>query len=144
MASNWSPSAELWSSDGLSLVYTFPIVQDHNLPRQEKKSIKQSNFRSQGGIIIPGGDNMWELFFKFVVVGEDYSAIATALEALESTVAYNTAYLIRIDINQTTYFNQSSGGYKVKRTKPFQYLDREQDRMITVQKTQVFFDVNSW
>jgi len=140
----WVPKVNLWSSNGLTLLYTFPAVNDHNAPQSVKKSIIQTNFRSQGGIVIPGGEDVWELTIRFTLTADGYENIASAIENLENAIQLHILYLIRIDKTQTSYFNQANGGYKVKRTKPFEYLDRAQDLMNDIQKVSASFDVNSW
>ena len=142
--SEWVPKIKLWSSNGLTLLYTFPAVNDHNAPQSIKNSVAINNFRSSGGIIVPGGNTMWELTINFALLAEGYQNIASAIETLENTIVLHTPYLIRIDTSQTTYFNQSQGGYKVKRTKPFEYINRAQDLMNDIQKITARFDVNSW
>lgn len=142
--SSWVPKVKLWSSNGLTLLYTFTAVNEHNAPQSVKNSIPISNFRSAGGIIVPGGNAMWELVINFSLIAEGYENIADAIETLESTIELHTPYLIRIDTSQTTYFNQANGGYKVKRTKPFEYPNRAQDLMNDIQKVTARFDVNSW
>jgi len=142
--SSWVPKVKLWSSDGLNLLYTFPAVNDHNAPQSVKKTLVQTNFRSQGGIIIPGGEDIWELSIRFVLTADGYENIAADIETLENTIQLHTPYLIRIDKTQITYFNQSEGGYKVKRTEPFQYIDRQRDLMNDIQKVVALFQVNSW
>ena len=87
---------------------------------------------------------MWELVIKFSIMAEGYENIASAIDNLENIIQLHTPYLIRIDKSQTTYFNQGHGGYKVKRTKPFDYSDRARDLMLDVQKVTARFDVNSW
>jgi hypothetical protein len=144
MSGTWVPKVNLWSSNGLNLLYTFPTVNDHNAPQSVQKSVVQTNFRSQGGIIIPGGEDLWELTIRFALTAEGYENITSAIETLESTIQLHTPYLIRIDKTQTTYFNQSEGGYKVKRTKPFEYTDRSRDLMNDIQKVVAKFDVNAW
>lgn len=140
----WIPRVKLWNSGATSLLYTFPAVQNHNAPHTSKKFIKQSNFRSQGEIIIEGGEEPWELVISFVITADGYENIVSAIETLESTIELNIPYIIRIDTSSTTYFNQTNGGYKVKRTKPIEYLNREEDLMNDMQRAIIRFDANSW
>lgn len=137
------PKIKLWSSNGSTELYTFPIVQNHNAPQTGKKLIRKSNFRSQGEIVIEGGETPWELIISFILTGNDYEAIASAVETLENAVPLNTAFLLKINITATTYFGGNSG-YKVKRLTPIQYPNRQKDLMNTKQDVTIKFQVNSW
>lgn len=138
------PKAEIYASNGSTLVYTFTAVQDHNLPHSETKFIKQTNFRAGGGIIIPGGETMWEASFKFILFDEDYEDITSFISTLESTVLINTPYYLKVQDSPTTVFNNTAGGYKIKRTAPFEWLERESDLMNGIQVVQARFDVGAW
>ena len=140
----WVPKIKLYASNGTTLLYTFPAVQDHNAPGNDKNSIAISNFRAAGGIIIPGGNKMWELTISFIILAEGYENLAPAINSLETTIEFHTPYLIKVDMTDNSYFNQSAGGYKVKRTKPFEYPDRSKDLMNDMQKVTARFDVNAW
>ena len=140
----WVPKVKLYASDGTTLLYTFPAVQEHNAPGNDKNSVAISNFRAAGGIIIPGGNKMWELTINFVILADGYENVATAIDDLESTIAFHTPYIIKIDKTNNSYFNQANGGYQVKRTKPFEYTDRSKDLMNDIQKVTARLDVNSW
>lgn len=140
----WVPSFRLYASDGSTLLYTFTAVQDHNAPGNVINTIAISNFRGAGGVIIPGGNKIWELTISFVLLSDGYTNVAQAVDNLESTIICNTPYIIRIDETPTSYFNQASGGYKVKRIKPFDYTNRSQDLMNDIQRVTAHFDVNAW
>lgn len=138
-------AVKLWNSSADSLIYEFPLVQNHNFPLGGvSKSIKKTNFRSQGEIIIPGGIEAVEGFVDFILIGDEYTEIASAIETLESTIDFNTPYILRVHTDVNTYFNQANGGYKVKRLKDFEYGNREQDLMNNKQDVTVRFDVHSW
>ena len=141
----WVPKVKLYNSGATSLLYTFPIVQNHNAPNDEEiRMIKQENFRAQGAIYIPGGLVTWEFVMEFILTGDNYTQIASAINTLESTIDFNTPYLLRIDDSETTYFNQANSGYKVKRIKAFEYPDRQTDLMNEFQRVICRLDVNAW
>lgn len=140
----WVPKTKLYNSDASNLLYVFPAVEDHNAPGNDQNSIAISNFRSAGGIIIPGGNKIWELVISFTIIGEGYENVASEVNELETTIQLNTPYLIRIDITSNSYFNQTTGGYKVKRNKPFEFVDRPKDLMNDMQKVVARFNVNAW
>lgn len=140
----WTPTFKLWASDGLSTIYTFPAVIDTNIPGNVKHHIIQTNPRSGKGIVIPGGDKPWELFLDFAITADGYTAIATAIEALESAIPFHTAFLLRADTSISTYFNQSEGGYHVKRLQPIEYTGIKSDLRNDLQRVTIRFEANSW
>ncbi|HED05931.1 MAG TPA: hypothetical protein ENI61_04520 [Ignavibacteria bacterium] len=139
----WVPRIKLWSSDGSTELYTFPLVQNHNAPQTGKKLIRKTNFRSQGEIIIEGGETPWEVTINFILTGSEYLDIASAIETLESKVPLNTAFLLKINTTASNYFG-GANGYKIKRLLPILYPNRNKDLMNTKQDVTIKLQVNSW
>jgi len=132
----WKPEFKLYSSDGLSLLYTFPGVQYTNAPRSLEEVIEVTNVRSKGSLFIEGGMKAWNLDMRFVITGSDYEDITAKIDALESAVEFNTAYILRIDRTTSTFYE-----YKIKRLSSFEYIESLRN---TIQKVNSKFIVNSW
>jgi hypothetical protein len=127
---------KLYASNGSTLLYTFPVVFEANYPHTEKKVIEHESVRSKGSIIVDGGESSWDLVIKGVFLSTDYNAMITAIAAMESAVALNTAYYIKITDGVTTY------SYKVKRIVPIEY--ETGSLKTTASEYQVILRVNCW
>ena len=137
--SNFVPSFQLWSSDGLTLLYTFPAVNFTNAPQSVPDSVEITNLRSSSAIIIDGGeDKPWDLQINFNLSGADYTELTSKIETLENTVQTKTAYLIRIQKSDVAshWFE-----FKVKRLLPFNYPESLRRG---IQPVQAIFRANSW
>lgn len=114
---SWNPSFKLYNSVGDTLLYTFPVVIYTNLPHgQNKNSVVIEGTRGKGCIIIDGGDSSWDLIIRGVITGDNYQEIVTAMDALNTAVAMNTAYKLRVDKSPSTYYE-----YNVKRIQRINY-----------------------
>lgn len=130
------PKFRLYSSDGLSLLYTFPGVFSTNAPQSAEEVIELTNIRSKGSLFIGGGDTAWDLSIEFNLVAENYEAIVVLMDALETAMAFNTPYIFRYDKTISTFYN-----YKVKRVRPFVYPKSLRNKK---QQVNAIFKVNSW
>jgi hypothetical protein len=133
---NLVPSFKLYTTNGSTLVYTFPLVQYTNAPQSIKKNTIIESIRGVGGIIIPGSDAMWDLILRFILVDENYENITTKITALESAVVLHTAYVLKFNKSINTYYS-----YNVKRIDPIEYSDsmRVYDQEVTIK-----FKSNAW
>lgn len=130
------PTFKLYASDGLTLVYTFPVVQYTNAPQSNKKSTLVESIRGNGGIIIPGSNAVWDLIVRFILLDDNYEDITTKIDALESAIVLHTAYVFKLDKTISTSYS-----YNVKRVEPIEYSEsmRVYDQEVTVK-----FKVNAW
>ncbi|MBN1467724.1 MAG: hypothetical protein JW924_03280 [Fusobacteriaceae bacterium] len=112
------PRFKLYNSTGLSLLYTFPVVQESNHPHTSSKSVEIESQRGKGSILIDGGAESWDLRFTGILSGEDYQALVTKMDELESAVDLNIPYIMKIDKTATTVYE-----YKVKRILPIEWGD---------------------
>jgi hypothetical protein len=127
----------LYASNGSTLIYTFPYVQEDNSPQDPKDYVEISGLRGTGSVIIPGSTQAWDLTLGFILTAADYEALIALMDALETTIVMHTAYVLKID--------RTSGGstkdYNVKRLQPIQFntgfRTDWQDVKITLR-------VNSW
>jgi len=130
------PSFDLWNSAGNSLIYTFPVVQVTNAPQSPTKIVEIEGTRGIGSVIIGGGTAPWDLVIEGILQGDDYEAVVVAMDALEAAVAVNTAYILRIDKTDSTYYE-----YHVKRIQSIEYPD---NLRTSHQKYRVVLRASSW
>ena len=131
---------KLYNSDNITLEYVFQLVQSTNAPQSPLRHISIEGVRGMGSLIIPAGTPPWTLEMEGVLyidtATEDYDDLMTKIEELETTVALNTAYYLRIYKTDLTYYN-----YKVKRV---EVIDYEQSLRTDSQKYRISLLVNSW
>ena len=100
---SWVPTFKLYDSTNSSLVYQVENVLSINWPQDNPDVVEITNLRSQGGIIIPGGDKPWDLIIEAILISDSYTNLTTAIFNLKSTIASNTRYVLRADKSQSTY-----------------------------------------
>lgn len=106
---------KIYASDGITPIYTFPVVFEANYPHTGKKIIEHENVRGKGSIIVDGGEESWTLELKGVLTAADYDSLMVLVDAMESTVVINTSYYIKISSGVTTH------SYKCKRIEPIEW-----------------------
>jgi hypothetical protein len=105
----------LYASNGSTLVYTFPAVNQANYPFSSKSIIEHTNPRGAGSIIISGGTAPWNLVLKGSIQSTDYDDMITKLNAMEA-IALNTPYVLKIVSGSTVNYS-----YNVKRISEIVY-----------------------
>ena len=130
---------KLYESDGLTLRYTFPLVQATNAPQTVEKFTEISGIRGNGSIIIPGSEKSWDLRIQGIINQDDYEDITTAIDALETALAFVDPYYIKIDKVEG---GASTYTYKVKRLVPIEYAATLRNGRI--QPYTVILRVNAW
>ena len=134
---SWTPEYKLYDSTGTGLIYTFPNVQRDNSPQDPFEYVEINSLRGQGSIIIPGSDDEpWDLELGFVLCGTDYQDLIAKIDALETTIVKNTAYVLKIDRTPSTTKN-----YNVKRVEPFIF---DTSRRTSIQRVTCILRINSW
>ena len=129
------PRFKLYNSAGDSLLYTFPVVQATNAPQSPKSTVVITTLRGKGCVVIDGGTTAWDLTIRGILQGDNYEALISEIDALES-IQLNIPYLLRIDKSSSTYYS-----YKVKRIEPINYPDSFRT---DIQEYNITFKVNSW
>jgi hypothetical protein len=130
---------KLYQGDGVTLQYVFPTVFEANYPHSEKEMIEHKSIRGKGSLYVDGGEVAWDLTLRGVVFGENYDAVITAIEAMESDVVINTPYILKIT---KSILGGTNYEYNVKRVTPIQYqIDNIRTDYLeyTIQ-----FRVNAW
>ena len=132
------PDFKLYQSDGVTLAYTFPNVHSTNMPyTSAKKSIVISNIRGKGCIIYDGGTDNWEIVLEGVITGDDYEDLTDNIDAMESAVSLQTAFVLKLDKDASTAYS-----YNVKRIHPIEYLS--DGYRTNYQKYRVRLIANAW
>jgi len=104
------PKFQLYDSAGTTLLYTFPVVQESNHPFTSSKAVEIESQRGKGSILIDGGQESWDLTFRGVLSADNYEELVPKMDELDSTVALNTPYILKIGKTATTNYE-----YKIKR-----------------------------
>lgn len=134
------PKFNLYANDGVSLLYTFIAVQETNAPQSPMRYIEIEGQRGTGSLILEGGTKSWDLYIKGILYitnnTQGYSDLIGLVDALESTVALNTEYYLKIDKTGSTTYS-----YKVKRLEPIEYTPNLRTDYI---EYNVKLRVNSW
>jgi hypothetical protein len=114
----WAPKFRLYAVDGITLIYTFPIVQYTNAPQTVNKKTVIEGIRGQGCIVVPGAESSWDLEIHGVLLipNYDYTALATLIDTLETSVVMFTNYILVFDKSPSTAYT-----YNVQRLEPIEY-----------------------
>lgn len=132
---SWTPSFKLYDEAGSGLIHTFEAVQFTNAPQTVKNFLTMEGIRAKGCLVTENGEACWDLVIRGVLVEDDYQALITKIDALES-IALNTKYVLKIDKTPSTTYE-----YNVKRITPIAY--RESLRT-SEQFYEIILKVNSW
>jgi len=134
------PKFKLYDSTGLNLLYEFLVVQRTNAPQSPLRHLSIEGNRGTGALIIEAGTPAWELEIEGIFVidnaSEGYEEITVKIDAIESAIALNTPYILRLDKTDATTYE-----YKVKRLNPIDYPTSLRNDS---QEYRVVFLVGSW
>ena len=132
----WYPKYNLFAADGVTLVYPFKFILTDKSPSDALRFTEITGFRGQGSIIIGGSIQPWDLELTFFLQGTDYADLINKMDSIESTIALNTPYILKIDRTIST-----TKDYNVKRLAPIRW---ENTNRVRYQKGTLVFRVNSW
>jgi len=130
----------LYEQNGITLRYTFPLVQETNLPHNPKKFTEVKGFRGQGSLVITGDEAAWDLTISGLFNQGDYDATITAIDALETALVFGDPYYLKIDKNAA---HSTQYSYKVKRITEISYPTGLRNGK-GFQKYNITLRVNSW
>ena len=135
------PRFRLYDSTGVSLIYEFENVLDWgDSPFLDPITFSEhTSLRGQGSIISEGSQAPWDLPLIFLLIADDYEALVALMNALPSTIANNTSYVLKIDLTSST-----TKDLKVKRLEPIQFPVPRKKKVITYQRGTINFRVNAW
>ena len=125
---------------GDNLIYTFPVVQFSNAPQSPERHIAIEGVRGKGALIIDSGTPSWELVIRGVIMidnaSEGYDELTDDIVSMESTIALNTPYKLRIYQDDSNYWE-----YFVKRLEPIIWNESLRTDMIEYECRLI---VNAW
>jgi len=132
------PSIILYASNGSTPVYTFEHVLDlPDWPTDNPSSVILENLRSQGAIVIPGGDKSYIFRIRGVLTSDSYTNLMTAINALKDAIVNNTNYVLKIQTSVS-----ATDDINVKRITPI--LWEGPARKTKVQYYVIEFLAESW
>ncbi len=130
----------LYNSDGITLEYTFPLVQRTNAPQSPLRYINIEGVRGSGSLVIPAGTPSWAIEIEGILyidgATETYDDLMAKIEELETAIPVNVSFYLRMYKTSTAYYN-----YKVKRTSVISYPE---SLRTDSQKYSVKLLVNAW
>jgi hypothetical protein len=127
----------LYAANGSTLIYTFDYVQNlQGYPSDQPSNIEITNLRSQGSINIAGGLKSYNIILQGFLKAEDYTALTTKINSLQSTLVANTNYVLKIDKSIST-----ADSINVIRIEPIQF---DSSLRTTFQKYIVTFKALGW
>lgn len=122
-------------------VYTFPVVQDTNLPKNPRDTVTKTSLRSKGAVVIDGGTKPFNATLFFILFAEsgEYHDVMDLIDTLEAAIPINTPLYLRMDKGNGNYAD-----YKIKRLVDFDYPDVSTDLRNYRQKVNATFLANAW
>lgn len=135
----WVPSFKLYQSNGSTLVYTFPLVQNVNDDDQPYDSVVIDGLRGVGSVVIPGSKKSFDLQLDFVILAADYTACMSAYNALDALIVPFTPYVLKID--QSTILTKN---FNVKRIGALRINNTADGRRVKILKCSINFLANAW
>ncbi len=136
------PRFRLYQNNGVTLVYEFEKVTNwENSPFQDPQTFSEHNsLRGQGGIISEGSQTPFDFPLDFMLIGGDYEALVAQMNSLPSTIAFNTQYILKIDLTAST-----TKDLKVKRLSSILFPSGTSGKnVVTNQIGIINFRVNVW
>ena len=109
---------KLYNSDGITLRYTFLLVQETNMPKTLERFTEIKGTRGIGSIIITGSGDSWDGIIRGFLVGDDYEEITQKIDALETAIEFAEPYYLKIDKVEG---GASTYSYRVKRLEVIEY-----------------------
>ena len=122
------PRFRLYNSAGSVLIYEFDNVVDWgNSPFEDPITFAEHiSLRGQGSIISDGADQAWDLELNFLLIADDYEALVAIMNALPTTIAKNTNYILKVDLTSST-----TKDLKVKRLTPIRFPSGTRKQKVT-------------
>lgn len=133
------PRFRLYENDGTTLVYEFEKVTEINDFQDPKTFSEHISLRGQGSIISEGSQAPWDLNLTFVLIDSDYENLVAQIDALLTTMEFDTQYVLKVDLTTST-----TKDYKVKRLQSFTFPLVNAMKRVTYQTVNSVWRVNSW
>ena len=142
MAGSTFPRFRLFQNDGTTLVYEFALVLNwDNSPFQDPETFSlHRSLRGQGTIVSEGSQDSFDFPLDFMLIGDDYEALVAQMNTLPSIIAFNTQYILKIDLT-----NSTTKDLKVKRLSSILFPSGTSGKkVVTNQIGTITFLVDSW
>ncbi len=142
MAGSTFPRFRLFQNDGTTLVYEFALVLNwDNSPFQDPETFSlHRSLRGQGTIVSEGSQDSFDFPLDFMLIGDDYEALVAQMNTLPSTIAFNTQYILKIDLT-----NSTTKDLKIKRLSSILFPSGTSGKkVVTNQIGTITFLVDSW
>lgn len=103
----WVPKHQIYQSDGTTLIRNIANVirREPAIDFKVPDFIEHTSLRGTGSIIVPGGNKAYDMTFYCYLKTASYTALMSALALLESQIAVNTHYVLKIDTSSSTTQN---------------------------------------
>lgn len=138
-----NPFYKLYASNSVTLIYDFLLVTDDgsgSIFLNPTSFTEHISLRGQGSIVAEGSTQPFDITLTFLLEGVDYEDLAAQINALNTTIAFNTQYILKVEL----VIGGSTKDIKVKRLQDFSFpLDRKTKRT-RFQTVQVTFRANTW
>jgi len=128
---------KLYASDGSSLIHTFSTVFSANYPQSGKNIVEHISPRGKGSLIMDTGDAAFDLILKGVLFASDYNTLMTLVDDMETDIALNTKFVIKITKGTSTTWD-----YNCKRINPI--IWQEDNLRTNYIEYQVILRCNVW
>ena len=136
------PRFRLYAENGISLIYEFDNVLDwSDSPFLDPTSfVEHTGLRGQGSIVSAGSTEAWDFDLEFYLSASDYEALVVLMQAVSSTVVFNTRYILKIDL--TT--GGSTKDLKVKRLQSVRFPITSKRKVVKSQRGLITLKVDCW
>ncbi len=141
MAGATFPRFRLYQNDGTTLVFEFNLTTDWgDSPFLDPESFTEHTSLRGTGLIISGGSiEAWNFLLEFLLLGDDYEDLVAQMNTLSTTIAFNTQYVLRIDLTPST-----TKDLKVKRLSSILFPITSSKKVVKHQTGNITFRVHSW
>ncbi len=137
--SDYAPTYLLYNSSDTAVIYTFTnVFGDSSIGKNPKRYSEHDGFRGYGSIIVPGSQKApFNIELKFRLQASNYEALIAKIDALDTTIVYNTPYILKIGRTPST-----SKSWNVKRLEDSSW--NENGNLVRFADMTVILRANSW
>jgi len=135
---DFTPSFNLYASDGVTLVYAFEYITPPIIgwPSDNPSSIGYNNTRASGSITIPEGEKSYNIVLNGILLADNYTTLTTQIFALRDTIVANTRYVLKCE--------KSSGIYDSIKVMRLDKIDLNPSKRVRIQKYKITLRALSW
>jgi hypothetical protein len=130
------PQFKILDSTGSIEIITLSHISYTNIPQTKIKHTVIEGIRGIGGLVVLGSTEVFNAVIQGVLTGNDYSAVTSAIDNLESKVTTGTKFKLKLDKTVSTSYI-----YNVIRVEAINYPESLRNYY---QKFEINFLANSW